>query len=193
MYTIAQQWRRQSLVVAAAAALMIGCAHDSSVGPATELQAAMSSSTQKVGADLGSCDTLRVPAGSQLALHVYAKGWQIYQWNGTSWGTSTPLADLFANADFPGVVGSHYAGPKWESLSGSTIRGAVSERCTPNPDAIPWLRLDVVSIEGRGVFQGVTHIQRVNTLGGKAPTEGGSSGEVRRVPYTAEYFFYRAP
>jgi hypothetical protein len=39
----------------------------------------------------------------------------------------------------------------------------------------------------------VTFIQRVNTVGGKAPSHSGDSvGEVVRVPYTAEYFFYRA-
>ena len=36
-------------------------------------------------------------------------------------------------------------------------------------------------------------IQRVNTVGGKAPTAPGDYvGELVRVPYTAEYFFYRA-
>jgi hypothetical protein len=34
----------------------------------------------------------------------------------------------------------------------------------------------------------------VNTVGGKAPAAGGShSGEVKEVPYTAEYYFYHAP
>jgi len=33
----------------------------------------------------------------------------------------------------------------------------------------------------------------VNTVGGKAPTAPGDfPGELARVPYTAEYFFYRA-
>jgi hypothetical protein len=39
----------------------------------------------------------------------------------------------------------------------------------------------------------VTFIQRVNTVGGKAPTVNGVvAGEVARVPYTAEYLFYKA-
>jgi hypothetical protein len=39
----------------------------------------------------------------------------------------------------------------------------------------------------------VTFIQRVNTVGGNAPTDPGNfPGEVTRVPYTADYFFYRA-
>ena len=69
----------------------------------------------------------------------------------------------------------------------------MTDRCTPNGDAVPWLLLDAVSHVGRGVFHGVTHIQRVNTVGGKAPTEDGTfTDQMRGTPYTAEYFFYRA-
>jgi hypothetical protein len=52
--------------------------------------------------------------------------------------------------------------------------------------------LSVVETEGPGIFDGVTHIQRVNTSGGKAPsTSGLTVGEEARVPYTTEYFFYK--
>jgi len=47
---------------------------------------------------------------------------------------------------------------------------------------------------GTRVFQGVTRVQRVHTVGGKAPAEAGTfGGQVTGIPYTAEYFFYRAP
>jgi hypothetical protein len=53
--------------------------------------------------------------------------------------------------------------------------------------------LGAVSSEGPGIFHRVTFVQRVNTAGGKAPTvPGGTVGEEARVPYTTEYFFYRA-
>ena len=32
-----------------------------------------------------SCDSIRVPAGHELAYHVYARGVQKYRWNGTAW------------------------------------------------------------------------------------------------------------
>jgi hypothetical protein len=68
----------------------------------------------------------------------------------------------------------------------------VLERCTPDPAAIPWLLLGAVEPQGPGIFHQVTFIQRVNTEGGKAPTDAGTVvGEVAYVPYTAEYFFYR--
>jgi hypothetical protein len=104
-----------------------------------------------------------------------------------------PEAVLFADAGGHGVVGIHYGGPTWESNSGGTVVGTVLERCTPDPDAIPWLLLEAVSTEGPGIFARVTFIQRVNTVGGNAPTAAGDFvGEVVEVPYTAEYYFYRA-
>lgn len=54
------------------------------------------------------------------------------------------------------------------------------------------LLLRAVSTEGPGILEQTTYIQRVNTVGGKSPTTAGTTaGQVARVPYTAEYFFYR--
>jgi hypothetical protein len=45
---------------------------------------------------------------------------------------------------------------------------------------------------GLGIFQRTTYIQRVNTTGGLAPADAPTQvGQEARVPYTAEYFFYR--
>jgi hypothetical protein len=71
------------------------------------------------GPDLGDCQNLQVPAGHKVAFHAYARGVQIYQWNGASWSFVAPEATLFADAGYDGAVGTHYAGPTWESLSGS--------------------------------------------------------------------------
>ena len=142
---------------------------------------------------LGDCQKLQVPAGNKVAFHAYALGVQIYRWNGTSWVFVAPEAELFAGAEDDDPVAIHYAGPTWESASGSFVVGKVLQRCTPDPAAIPWLLLQAVDSEGPGIFDGVTFIQRLNTVGGKAPTNAGDfSGEEARVPYTAEYVFYRA-
>ncbi|HEU4787463.1 MAG TPA: DUF3455 domain-containing protein, partial [Gemmatimonadaceae bacterium] len=139
---------------------------------------------------LGTCTDLA--ASGQLTFHAYAAGVQIYRWSGTAWVFVAPRATLYADAQGSAVVGSHYVGPTWESVSGSTVVGAVAKRCTPNSNAIPWLLLDATSSAGPGVFDGVTQIQRVNTVGGIAPSTAGSIvGEIVEVPYTAEYFFYR--
>ena len=140
------------------------------------------------------CDGLQAPQGHIVSAHVYALGVQIYRWNGASWVFVAPLAKLFADAGYHGLVGTHYAGPTWESNSGSKV---VATRdappCPADPASIPWLLLRKVTAEGPGIFNNVTYIQRVNTVGGTAPaTPGAFVGAEARVPYTAEYFFYRA-
>src|SRR4029079_5869189 len=104
------------------------------------------------------------------------------------WMWSPRESLCFADVGEDGAVGIHYAGPTWESASGSKVVGAVLERCTPDPDAIPWLLLRAVSSDGPGIFHRVTY-----TAGGTAPTDPGDFvGEEVEVPYTAEYYFYRA-
>ncbi|SRR6266545_3815049 len=120
---------------------------------------------------------------------------KIYRWNGRTWDFVAPRADLFAEKNFFGEVGSHYAGPKWESKSGSIVEGrrVLGTGCTPDPTAIAWLLLSKFDAHGPGLFDSVTFIQRVNTTGGLIPTDPGlTPGDVKEIPYTAEYYFYRA-
>jgi Protein of unknown function (DUF3455) len=139
------------------------------------------------------CDRLQVSTGDKVAFHVYALGVQIYRWNGTSWAFVAPAARLFADAEYYGEVGIHYAGPTWESHSGGKVIASRLESCAPDPTAIPWLLLQTVSTEGPGIFDRVTYIQRVNPAGGLPPTAPGPfPGAEEQVPYTAEYYFYRA-
>lgn len=139
------------------------------------------------------CDRLQVQPANKVAFHVYALGVQIYRWNGTSWVFVAPSARLYADAEYHGEVGIHYAGPTWESHSGSKVVGSRLEGCAPDPTAIPWLLLQMVSTQGPGIFDRVTYIQRVNTAGGLPPTGPGPFiGAEEEVPYTAEYYFYRA-
>ena len=143
----------------------------------------------------GACDSIRVEAGNEVAFHAYASGVQVYRWSGTAWVFVEPVANLFASRNYHGQVGTHYAGPTWESNSGSKIVGrrVAGTGCTPDANSIPWILLEAVSTEGPGIFDGVTFVQRVNTTGGSAPSTPGSfAGEEARIPYTAEYYFYRA-
>jgi hypothetical protein len=139
------------------------------------------------------CDSLQAPPGHKVAFHTYALGVQRYRWNGASWSFVAPEANLYADANFRGKVGTHYGGPTWESNSGSNVVGRRLAGCSVDSTAIDWLLLEAVSTEGPGIFSHVTYIQRVNTVGGKAPTTPGSSiGAEARVPCTTEYYFYRA-
>jgi hypothetical protein len=142
--------------------------------------------------DLGDCQDLKLQAGAKLSFHAFGEGVQIYRWDGTSWVFVAPQALLFADAGTGGIVGIHFGGPTWESVDGSEVVGTVIESCTPDADAIPWLLLNAASTRGPGIFDGVTFIQRLNTVGGKAPDAPGAfPGQVVRVPYTSDYFFYR--
>jgi hypothetical protein len=185
-----------SLVAVVAAVSLAACSDNSALGPEerTSLMSAAQPAAASRGVDLGACDEIAVPAGSRLAFHAYAEGVQIYQWDGQGWAFRGPSATLFADAGGNGKVGIHYGGPTWESASGGMLVGALRVPCDVGTADIPWLLLDVVSDRGPGVFRGVELIQRVNTSGGRAPsTAGGFVGEVRNVPYTAEYLFYQAP
>ena len=138
--------------------------------------------------DLGECQELAVQAGNRLVLHAFGVGVQIYRWNGTSWVFVAPQAILYADAESDAIVAIHFGGPTWEGIDGSEVVGAVIESCTPDPTAIPWLLLEAVFTQGPGVFDRVSYIQRLNTVGGKAPAVPGDfPGQVASVPYTADY------
>jgi len=143
--------------------------------------------------DLTACPQLAAPDGSILLLHAFGIGVQIYHWNGTSWGAATPAATIYADAAGNGQLATHFAGPSWQSNSGSKVVGTVLNRCTVDPASIQWLSLSAIA-SGDGLFANVTFIQRLNTAGGSAPqTPGTTVGQEARVPYTADYLFYRAP
>jgi hypothetical protein len=95
-----------------------------------------------------SCDSLQAPPGNKAAFHVYALGVQVYRWNGASWVFVEPVARLFADANYQGEVGIHYAGPTWESKSGGKVVASRLVDCSPEPAAIPWLLLQTVSTDG---------------------------------------------
>jgi hypothetical protein len=67
------------------------------------------------------------------------------------------------------------------------------------PGAIPWLLVRVVGARrgptGGDFLTQTTFIHRLNTTGGLAPSTGctlSTLGATAVVPYTADYFFYRA-
>lgn len=64
----------------------------------------------------------------------------------------------------------------------------------PKPTAVPWLLLSATPA-AEGTFAHVTHVQRLDTEGGKAPASGCDAshlGAKALVPYKATYYFYRA-
>ena len=132
---------------------------------------------------------------ASLARVVPARGVQIYECRdrkdaqATEWVFVAPDAELL---DTRGqVIGTHGAGPFWQSNDGSRITGKLKARAdAPVAGAIPWLLMEATDEGPAGAFSGVARIQRLNTEGGMAPAKACARGEQARVPYKAEYRFF---
>jgi len=144
---------------------------------------------------------LVVPATQELSLKTKAVGVQIYECAADrddathfEWVFRAPEATLL---DAKGNrVGVHYAGPTWEANDGSKVLGEMKARDDgPDATAIPWLLLAAKSATGKGPLARTTSVQRILTVGGKAPGDGcgpAQAGREIRVPYEAAYYFYAA-
>lgn len=140
-----------------------------------------------------------VPQHNVLLFTSYATGHQVYVCkareddpNSYTWTFRAPEAILWD--DGGQQIGAHYAGPTWEAADGSKIVANVVARSeAPTPDAIPWLLLEATPQQSGGTFSAVTYVQRLDTVGGLAPTDGcdhSTADTERGVEYTAIYAFY---
>jgi hypothetical protein len=139
-------------------------------------------------------DNLKPPGNERLLQQARATGDQVYVCDGSGWVFTRPDAKLFSESGQP--VGSHFAGPTWESSDGSRVVGRPVANSTPDPDSIPWLLLTATDHRGDGMMSHVSSIQRVSTKGGKAPAVGcdaSHKGDEARSHYTAVYLFYTRP
>ena len=137
------------------------------------------------------------PASVTLAAGLAANGVQIYvcaapkPGEAPAWTLEGPHATLSQGKD---VVAIHFAGPTWQALDGSAVKGAkLASADAPVATAVPWLLLSATP-SGSGTFGQVSHVQRLDTAGGKAPSGGCDASHLGAkvlVPYTSSYFFYR--
>lgn len=134
-----------------------------------------------------------LPETDRIAV-LHAEGAQIYQCqkeDGGSlhWKFKEPIASLF---DQGRSVGRHYAGPHWELVDGTVVRGKVSAQSPPDSaNAIPHLFLTVTFSKGTAIADAKS-ILRINTKGGVAPDHCGVPGAFLSVPYSADYAFYKS-
>ncbi|MBC8075932.1 MAG: DUF3455 domain-containing protein, partial [Chloroflexales bacterium] len=141
---------------------------------------------------------LAIPAGQVLKLATRAQGVQIYECVAGAWALRAPRAALFDQL-WGKRVAKHYGGvdrdltpgPWWQSThDNSRIRGGNAVIApSPNPNSIPLLRLEVLE-RTEGSFGQFNWIQRLNTVGGVAPTGACATGDRHEVPYTTDYYFY---
>ena len=141
--------------------------------------------------------TLVPPAGNKVYLVTHAVGVQIYRCDAGagSWMLVAPRANLYGdNGNF---VGSHFGGPTWQARDGSYVTGTKKAEASVDAGAIDWLLLEKRTRSvglGGDRFADTTFIQRVATTGGRAPApaECDVEGETAEIPYTADYYFWKA-
>jgi len=161
-------------------------------------------------------ENIQVDPGHKAFLKGFAVGTQNYICLPSSlnpdvraWTLFGPQATLFEDNDKQIIT--HFLSPNpdesgtlratWQHSRDTSAVWAMMIR-TPAlvPGAIPWLLLRVVGAEegptGGDKLTKTAFIQRLNTTGGVAPSEGCSIpsdvGKRAFVPYTADYFFYKA-
>jgi uncharacterized protein DUF3455 len=140
---------------------------------------------------------LAVPEENRLAFYYDAIGVQIYacqaSTTGYTWTFQAPEASLFDRRGK--LVIKHYGGPTWESVRDhSQVVAKKVREFTAHADAIPELLLEATAHHGKGRMDDVSYIQRLDTVGGLAPSQGCDAahlGASARVDYTATYFFSR--
>ena len=157
---------------------------------------------------------LEVPATEEAFLLGHGVGTQNYicqpaaSLGRVAWTLSTPQAALFSadadqltthffslNPEEPNVVRVTWQ----DSRDTSTIWARLLKAVPVSPDAVAWLKLEVVGKRvgptGGDTLFGTTFVQRLNTAGGLAPlTDCDNPQDIGRkafIPYTADYFFYR--
>jgi len=165
---------------------------------------------------------IQVPAGNEAFLVGHAVGTQNYECQPAAsvgqvaWTLFTPEATLFGEQREP--VTFHFFSPNpfefsptpfanglvratWQDArDASTVWGRVAGSATVDSNAIAWVLVQTTGVQpgptGGRTLAVTTFVQRLTTVGGLAPATGCNIptdvGRKAFVPYTADYFFYRA-
>jgi Protein of unknown function (DUF3455) len=160
-------------------------------------------------------DSLRVGPGNVAFLLGRGVGTQNYvcqpadSLGRVAWTLFTPEATLFS--DEADQLTTHFFSPNpveaavvptWQDSRDTSIVWAKGIASVPDPTgqgAIPWVKLQAAGTQagptGGTTLSRTTFVQRVNTVGGSAPSVGCDNppdiGRKAFIPYTADYFFYK--
>ena len=140
------------------------------------------------------------PAGNKAALTLMGVGMLAYECKAVAdkpgvfaWTFAGPDAKLLdANKK---EIGKYYAGPTWEANDGSKVTGKQLAVSPGVAGAIPLQLVEAAPSTGKGAMNDVTFIQRLNTVGGVAPTTPACAatnvGAKTTVGYSADYVFFK--
>jgi len=139
--------------------------------------------------------------GSRLFLVAHATGVQKYACTAAgTWVFTDPEATLYKSTGAPQAIGIHYLNfatgrPVWKLEDGSFVEAARTQSASGGAGNIAWLLLQGVATgagdDGDRIGR-TTWVQRLNTGGGVGPSGSCIPGATTAVPYTADYFFWRA-
>jgi uncharacterized protein DUF3455 len=163
---------------------------------------------------------IQVPAGNIPFLKGHAVGTQNYMClpsgSAYAWTPIGPQATLFVTLPWnqPQQITTHFFSvnpadgfirPTWQSSLDTSAVWGVQAASSNDPrfvqqGAIPWLLLRAAGVQpgpsGGTLFTQTTFIHRLATSGGLKPVTGCSEfsnvGAVMYVPYSADYYFYKA-
>lgn len=146
-------------------------------------------------------EAVRVPAGHRVALETVGVGQITYACRAKpdaadtfAWMFVGPQAELRNRTGTK--VGEYYGPPAtWTALDGSSLTGTQLAVAPATPGSIPLQLVKLNPAEGQGAMVGMSHVQRVATQGGVAPTSpcnASSAGREEIVRYQADYIFWKA-
>ena len=145
--------------------------------------------------NLGFFSKIKAPGTQVPTLQLASRGVQIFRCEkrdaGLVWVFRQPQADLLDSGGKP--VGKHGANFSFEHDDGSRLVSTITAYDeAPKPTDLRWLLLTTRSF-GKGAFENVTHVQRVNTTGGMPPARCDASqlNQLLRVDFTSDFVFYR--
>jgi hypothetical protein len=172
-------------VVGAAAFVAAGIAVAAAPAGAAPVRATLTGDQAAVQTQVP--DTIQPPVGNKRIAEMDARGVQTYKCTNGVFTFQQPDAILTSNGKAQVL---HTNGPIWTSVvDGSTV-GGTTVGTAPSPNAIAQLLLAGNKVRGPGVLADVTFIQRLDTIGGLAPTGACVDGTTASVPYTATYTFW---
>jgi hypothetical protein len=184
---------RSSIGMALIAVMLTACA---SVGTGPTATGSPGKAGAVTPPSLGLFSSIKVPSDREPTLQLAAQGVQIFRCekrdSGFSWVFRQPDAQLSDATGKP--VGRHGASFSFEHNDGSRLVATVAAYYeAPNAAELLWLLFTTRSY-GKGVLDGVTHVQRVNTRGGMPPAkcEAAQANQLLRVDFSADFIFYRA-
>ncbi len=148
------------------------------------------------------------PADARVVFHAAAEGTQNYACSaaatiagdgGTTYAWSPAGPEATLRDCRSAASGRHFASdggpsaPEWQLANGSYVVAHKVAAKIVAADSAAWLLLSVDRTGGGGPLAEARSVQRVRTSGGTAPNGGcdaSHAGEVQKVPYTADYYFF---